>query len=413
MTLTVTLSGCFNSAVTASQLRPAPTVLPNVDLALSKYGATGAAWMAGMWQADDLADAVVNDPAGPAAVRAVRTMMTSGVGAVTDPLPSVQALIDQIVSEPAWLDRDRLDRASDVLVRYTAQWGLVLGAASLLAGAENWIAAKPLLLTGRYGTQPAVRSIEVGEWLAGVVRPGGMAIDGPGFQHTVRVRMIHAHVRKHILAKADWDLDAWGVPIPQPYMAFTLAEFGHISLAAMTKLGVRLRDDELDDIYHLWRYVGHVIGVVEDLNPVTEADHVRIEELYSLTAPGPDEYSRDFVKALTEGYLAPQLATILPGTSAWRERTAKSLMYGMSRVFLGDAAADALAIPDGSAKHVVRALRPALALADRTRLRALGREKVSARGYVHRERELARLKAEHAMTHDLVDAVPGAVGGTS
>jgi hypothetical protein len=88
-------------------------------------------------------------------------------------------------------------------------------------------------------------------------------------------------------------------------------------------------------------------------------------------------------------------------------------MYGMSRVFLGDQAADALGIPDGSGKHVVRVLRPALSLADRARLRVHGREKVTARGYVHRERELARLKAENSMTHDLVDAVPGAVGGTS
>src|SRR3546814_7051296 len=73
-----------------------------------------------------------------------------------------------------------------------------------------------------------------------------MAIDAPGFTHTVRVRMIHAHVRRFIGRGDEWDEAAWGVPIPQPYMAFTLAEFGHISLAAMEKLGVDLRRDELD-----------------------------------------------------------------------------------------------------------------------------------------------------------------------
>ncbi|THV14839.1 DUF2236 domain-containing protein [Nocardioides caeni] len=366
-----------------------------------------------MWQADPLGDAVVADPAGRVAAKAVRTLMTEGLGAVSDPLPSVRALLDQLTAEPAWLDRDRLDRASDVLVRYSAQWGLVLGAASLLRGAENWIAAKPLLLTGRYGHQPAVRSIEVGEWLSRVVRPGGMAIDAPGFQHTVRVRMIHAHVRSFIGRTVDeWDTPAWGVPIPQPYMAFTLAEFGHISLAAMEHLGVRLRDDELADIYHLWRYVGHVIGVDDALNPVDEADHVRIEELYSLTGPGPDDYSRDFVKALTEDYLAPQLATMLPGPASFREATAVRVMYGMSRIFLGDTAADALHIPDGRTKHVLRGLRPGLLALDQARLGILGRDRVSRSGYVARDRELARLKAEHGMGHDLVDAVPGAVGGT-
>lgn len=394
-------------------VRPAPTALPHIDEALRRHGAFGEAWVAGMWQADPLADAVVNDPAGPAAAKAVRTLMTEGLGAVADPLPSVQALLDQLTREPAWLDRDRLDRASDILVRYSAQWGLVLGAASLLRGAENWIAAKPLLLTGRYGHQPAVRSIEVGEWLSRVVRPGGMAIDAPGFQHTVRVRMIHAHVRRFINRTVEeWDEPAWGVPIPQPYMAFTLAEFGHISLAAMTELGVRLRDDELADIYHLWRYVGHVIGVDEALNPVDEAGHVQIEELYTLTGPGPDDYSRDFVKALTEDYLAPQLASMLPGPAGLREATAVRIMYGMSRIFLGEQASDALQIPDGRTKHVLRALRPGLFALDQARLAVLGRERVTRRGYVARDRELARLKAENQMQHDLVDAVPGAVGST-
>jgi hypothetical protein len=241
-----------------------------------------------------------------------------------------------------------------------------------------------------------------------------MAIDAPGFQHTVRVRMIHAHVRRFInagRAPEPWDDEAWGVPIPQPYMAFTLAEFGHISLAAMAHLGVRLTEDELADIYHLWRYVGHVIGVEDALNPHDEAGHIRIEELYSLTSPGPDEYSRDFVKALTEDYLALQLAGLLRGPESFRVDVATRLMYGMSRIFLGEQAADALEIPQGSAKYVVRGLRPALFLLDQARLRVLGRAEVTARGYAARDRDMALLKAANAMTHDLVDAVPGAVGG--
>lgn len=393
--------------MTVSATPAPPTALRRVDDAVRRFGDRGTAWLDAMWDADPLADAVAADRA---AIRQVRTLMSEGLGAVADPAPSVAALLDDLTARPDWLDLDRLDRASDVLVRYTPQWALVLGAASLLAGADNWIAAKPLLLTGRYGTQPAVRSIEVGEWLSHVVAPGGMAVDAPGFRHTVRVRMIHAHVRRHIQAHAEWDEDAWGVPIPQPYMAFTMAEFGHISLAAMTHLGIRLRDDELADIYHLWRYVGHVIGVDPALNPVDEADHIRIEELYHLTSPGPDEYSREFCRALTEDYLAPQLAGSLVGPARLREELARRTMYGMSRVFLGDEAADALGVPDGSAKHVVRALRPLLRGVDQARLRTLGRERVTARGYAHRAAEMARLKAENAMTHDLVDSVPGAVG---
>ena len=309
--------------------RPAPTAPPTAlrrtDDAVARFGEAGRTWLEAMWRADPLADAVVAD--GRASARAVRTLMTDGLGAVEgsglDLSPAVEALIAQVREEPPWLDRDALDRAADVLVRYSAQWGLVLGAASLLRGADNHVAAMPLLLTGRYGDEPARRSIEVGAWLSQVVRPGGMAIDAEGFRHTVRVRMIHAHVRSYVRRAHPWDDAAWGVPVPQPYMAFTLAEFGHISLEAMSRLGVRLRDDELADIYHLWRYVGHVIGVDADLNPVDEADHVRIEELYRLTSPGPDQYSRDFCRALTEDYLAPQLASMLVGPEALRQDLAR------------------------------------------------------------------------------------------
>lgn len=390
----------------SSETPSAPRALVNTETLLRRHGEAGERWIAGMWRADPLADAVVADA--KLAGREVRAFLAGDVAEVTT--ASAAALIAQVGADPDWLERERLDRAADVLVRYSAQWGLVLGAASLLRGAINPIAAKPLLLTGRYGSQPAVRSIEVGEWLSQVVRRGGMAIGAPGFGHTVRVRLIHAHVRRHIEAAGQWDHDAWGVPIPQPYMAFTLAEFGHISLAAMAKIGVRLTPAELADVYHLWRYVGYLIGVDEELNPVGEADQIRIEELYRLTSPGPDAYSREFVRALTEGYLAPELANLLPLPAAVGKPLATTLMYGMSRVFLGEDAADSLHIPDGVAKHVVRLAAPGLMVLDQARTRLLGRERIADAAYPIRDRELARLKAQHAITHDLVDAVPGAVG---
>ncbi|GAA4673071.1 oxygenase MpaB family protein [Gordonia humi] len=135
-----------------------------------------------------------------------------------------------------------MDRAADALVQHTAAFGIVLGAASLLRGAANTIADRPLAQTGRYVSSPAVRSVEVGEWLRKVISPGGMRRDGGGFAYTVRVRIIHAHVRRGLRAAGRWDADAWGEPVPQPYMAFTMAEFGHIAIDAMAKIGVEFSD---------------------------------------------------------------------------------------------------------------------------------------------------------------------------
>ncbi|WP_439030404.1 oxygenase MpaB family protein [Gordonia terrae] len=389
-----------------------PSGLVNTEAAVQRYGAAGRVWLEQMWLADPLADAVAADkqPGGPTTA-VLRTALADGIDAVTDATASLRDLFAFLDDEPDWVDHDRMGRAADALIVHTAPLGIVLGAASLVRGAGNTLAGKPLAITERYVSQPAVRSVEVGEWLRQVITPGGMRRDGDGFAYTVRVRMIHAHVRHMLGKRGDWDHEAWGVPIPQPYMAFTMAEFGHIAIDAMHKLGVRFTDRELDDIYHLWRYVGHVVGMSPELNPACEADHVRIEELYRLTSPGPGPDDRDFVVALTDDYLGPELAKVLPGPWALRQRIAGATMYGLQRVFIGDADADALGIPDGPLKHVLGRVGPILATAGSAQRRLRGERRNRARieaAYRARDAEMRRMRRDYRMSHDLVDTAPAA-----
>lgn len=392
----------------AAPLLPPPTGLVATDLAVERYGTLGRHWIEGMAWGDPLADAVAGARfPGTTSTAAVRRALSEGPDAVTDAPSVLHDLFAQLDDEPTWADHDAFDRAADTLVRYTPQLGIVLAAASLLSGAANSIAGKPLVLTGRYQSQPAVRSLEVGEWLNRVLTPSGMKRDGAGFEYTVRVRMIHAHVRRGLSRQDAWDHAAWGTPIPQPYMAFTLAEFGHIALAAMERMGVRLSSARLDDIYLLWRYVGHVVGMDERLNPTCEADHIRIEELYRLTSPGPSEADRAFVDALTDDYLIPQLRQMFPARLAPSAAQARWVLSGLQRHFLGAELADDLGIPDTPAQHLLPVLRPALAVLDRgTLLLAGGRARAARKAYAVREQEMARMRAEYAMTHDLVDAAP-------
>lgn len=388
-----------------------PNDLVNTDVAVARFGDAGRVWLEAMWLGDDLADAVVNDDfsgtSASSATEAVWTALADGVRAMPDAPRSLQDLFTFLDTEPDWVDHERLDRAADALIRHTAALGIVLGAASLVRGACNTIAGKPLALTGRYVSQPAIRSVEVGEWLRNVITPGGMRRGGDGFAYTVRVRMIHAHVRRALRDLEVWDQAAWGVPIPQPYMAFTLAEFGHIAIDAMHKLGVRFTDRELADIYHLWRYVGHVVGMDERLNPVSESDQIRIEELYRLTSPGPGEDDRDFVVALTDDYLIPELANALPGPQRIRHAAASTLMRSLQRVFIGDDAADELHIPDGRLKHVVGRVGPLLAVAARVRLAVAGDpDRLTRSAYLARDEDMDRMRAAYRVTHDLVDNAP-------
>lgn len=377
-----------------------PTSLVNADLAVARHGALGQRWIDAMWDGDPLADAVAQDGAS----RLVRSAL-SGALQDGDELPeSVRALLAAVHTEPDWLDRDACDRAADHLTRQTREFGLVLGAASLLAGAGNHVAGKPLAFTGRYASNAAVRSLEVAAWLTPVTTRGGLLPTADGFERTVRVRMIHALIRHRLSKDPNWDHAAWGVPIPQPFMAFTLAEFCSVALKAMHKLGVRFTDQELADIVHLWRYVGHLVGVAPDLPPVTYAEYDAIEDLYTLTSPGPDAEDRRFIAALTD-FQATEAARILPPGPA--RRNAKNIINGYQRAFIGDAAADALGLPDTRFKHLTRVTAPIriAAFATHDRLIPGGKARRTRRGATHRATELTRMRATYGMTHDLVDEV--------
>lgn len=389
------------------------TSVPDADVAVRRYGQAGRDWVDGVGIADPLADAVVEDfatlPPGVGMAK-FRAAIEHGIDAVPDAPPSLRAFFAAVDVEPDWLDHDRLDRAAGHLLRHMSIYGIVLGAASLTAGAMNSTAGMPLVMTGRYTSQAAVRSLEVGSWLETILTPGGLRRGGAGFATTLRVRMIHAFVRKHLWDSGVWDSAAWGAPIAQSFMAFTLAEFGHVALAAMHKLGVRYTAAELDDIYHFWRYVGLLNGVGSALNPASEADHVRIEELYALTATDPGEGDRAFVRALTHDYLAVELAALLPIGDRGHDM-AVAVVNGLTRAFLGDADAAKLGVPDTALKHLPMLLSPVIGTANRALAAIPGVTALrTKRGLANHARVMADQRQRYGMSHDLVDAAPGAQG---
>lgn len=374
-----------------------PTALRRVDEAVARHGALGRRWLDAMWAGDPLADAVAADRASAALVRRA---IAEGVDALGDgPVPApLRALFMALDAPPAWMDLDRCDRAAAHLVRQGREYGLVLGAASLLAGAQNTVAGKPLAFTGRYAGNAAVRSIEVGDWLTAITTPGGMARGGVGFERTVRVRMIHAHVRAGLARHGDWDGPAWGLPIPQPYMAFTLAEFCSVALRAMAQLGARYSDAEREDVVHLWRCVGWYVGVEDALLPTTFSEYGPIEDLYALTSPGADPGDREFIMALTE-FQATELARVLPA------RVTPSIVHGLQRAFVGDAVADDLGVPDTLWKHLPRVVGPLTVALNgaHDRLVPRGRDRRTARAFRTRVTEMERLRRTYAVDHGLVD----------
>ena len=65
--------------------------------------------------------------------------------------------------------------------------------------------------------------------------------------------------------KAPWDTAALGVPINQEDLAFVLLTFGYLIPKGMDTWGRTVPREQKEDFLHLWRVVGYVMGIREDL----------------------------------------------------------------------------------------------------------------------------------------------------
>merc|ERR1712046_299488 len=57
------------------------------------------------------------------------------------------------------------------------------------------------------------------------------------------------------------------MPVNQHDLAITLALFGYVALRSLHRLGAHLSQGDVESFILLWRYVGFVIGIDEELLP--------------------------------------------------------------------------------------------------------------------------------------------------
>ncbi len=384
-----------------------PTSLRRVAEARRRFGSFTDTYLAAMWRGDPLADAFVADFPSLGhgrAMRMLRRACREGIEAVEDAPASLRALFAALDDVPAWLDAEAIDRASVHVSRYSRASGIVLGAASLVSGYANSAASRPLELTGRYVENAGARTIEVASWLLAVNQPGGLGRFSDGFELTVRVRVIHALVRADLARRPEWDHAAWGVPICQAYLGYTLVEFTLIPLRAMRRIGAPYLPHEEAAAYARWRYLGHLLGIEETLLPRDAAEQERLEEIYLLTRPGVDAYCRSLVASINREFLVPEIEGVLPKRLG---RHAPAVVHALERLFLGDEIADELQIPRTRLTAVVARTGPVLTAVN------AGLDRIPAtlprrtrRGKAYEVAQEERLRREWDVHHDLVDASP-------
>jgi hypothetical protein len=184
---------------------------------------------------------------------------------------------------------------------------------------------------------------------------------GEGWQITLKVRLMHAQVRRMILKSGRWDSTAWGHPVNQHDMAGTTLLFSCAIIDGLRKLGMDITHDEAESYVHLWRWVGRLIGVDEDVLPASEAEGMRLADLISLTMGEPDQDSRDLTRCLFEA--AYDGCT----TRAQIKQAERNVMVGrlICRELIGDELADKLEVPRTTLRHAMPMMKRFVAMAER------------------------------------------------
>ncbi|MEU6863461.1 oxygenase MpaB family protein [Streptomyces sp. NPDC046876] len=177
------------------------------------------------------------------------------------------------------------------------------------------------------------RLMETAQFVVDVLETGGLGPAGRGIRSAQTIRLLHATMRYHLSRHDAWDT-AWGVPVNQEDLAGTLMSFSVVIPKGLAKLGVELPAADRDAYFHLWRVVGHVLGIDERLNADRFEDAAALMDTILRRQQRPSEAGT----RLTKGVL-DFIRECLPGPMF------AGVGPSLIRHLAGDHAADVVSVP--------------------------------------------------------------------
>ena len=326
--------------------RPVPAGVRLSALALGVRKPTPAQWdrlgtalTAGDPAMDRVVDWMVSTgtaQARPLFDRALR----EGIDAVRDAPAPLRELFTAIEATPDWVDWEQIERGQHAMQAGGVDGIYLARDVSLLGGYLFSGFNKTLLRTGALEKKSNQRFAETFQWALDITADDGLRHGGVGYRATLRVRLVHAFVRRHVAAMPDWDSRAWGLPVNQTDMAATLLGALIAPAAGAIGVGQIYSAADLNAVAHVTRYVGWLIGVDEEWLPHSFRDGVR--GLYHLISAlsAPDETT----KVLAVPMAADPLTWTYPALQGPRRRLARAQHLSLTSAYLGPRAMHTLGL---------------------------------------------------------------------
>ena len=271
--------------------------------------------------------------------RLLHAAMDEDYAALRDAPKSLLDFFENCATPPPWVDFAAFAPGVRMFHRNSR---LVLGGmvgGTLVEGFCTNI-AKSFFITGRLRDQGVRRLQQNNRHMVEIFIPGGLGRGGDGWKLSVRIRLIHATVRRLLRRSDEWDEAAWGTPISAAHLAYALSAFSARLLRHLKGLGAKFDSEERAGFMEVWRYSGYLMGIPESILYADEEDALRIFDVGGLCEPPIQMESIALANSLVNS--APLIAGI---TEPHARRKLAHYVYRVSRALIRPPLANQLKYP--------------------------------------------------------------------
>ena len=258
------------------------------------------------YQVDELGDQVVKDvyfkKSFSEASLEIENFIKNGVNFEDENTPeSIKKLFKQTETIPDWLENDLIEIGAELCRKAGLNSLMSLRDYSLMGGYDYAYLNKPLIYTGALKKGAVKRLADTLDFWVNVTRKKALMTHAKGYGFCIKTRLIHSYSRLMILKKSpDWNTKNWGYPINLWDMCATYIGFSLVFLHGLKKLGIHISAEEEQGHFHLWKYIGYLIGIPAEYLPNNKKEAT--EQFYCWTSiqPSSDKDSIMLAKSLLD-----------------------------------------------------------------------------------------------------------------
>ncbi len=107
----------------------------------------------------------------------------------------------------------------------------------MLVDGFSTLISKSFVQTGRIFDNGVWRLKQNNRHQMEIFWPGGLDRQGDGWKLSVRIRFVHAQVRRLLAQTTEWEHEAWGVPLSAAHMGYAVACFAARTIEHSEALG--------------------------------------------------------------------------------------------------------------------------------------------------------------------------------